>query len=575
VPSNRVVRVLPDVAAIDREFDYLVPDRIADVGVGDIVRIELHGRRVGGWVVATDVDPPAGVRLLPLAKRSGLGPAPELLALAEWAAWRWAGRRAALLTSASPPGVVAAPAPIAPSSVPLPRATDPLVAEAFEHPCAVLRLPPGADAFGVVLEAAARGQALVVAPSVSSARSVAVRLRRAGAEVALHPRDWARAAGGATVVGARAAAWAPAPQVAAVVVLDEHDEALQEERTPTWHARDVAIERARRAGVPCVLVSPTPSLEALAAGRLLEPSRAEERAGWPILHVLDRRSDDPVKGGLFSERLTPLLRGGGRVACILNRTGRARLLACGSCGAVTRCEHCGGAMVQRTEETLSCGRCATERPKVCQDCGAVALRTLRLGVSKARDELEALLREPVGEVTAATADGELPATRVLIGTEALLHRLDHADVVAFLDLDQHLLAPRYRAAEQTLGLLARAARLVGPRSAGGRLVVQTRTPRHEVVQAVLNADPDRFARAELERRHLLAMPPSTALAEVSGAAADAFVEAFGSPMGVEVLGPADGRYLLRAADHRTLCDALAATRRPTGRLRVAVDPPDV
>jgi primosomal protein N' (replication factor Y) (superfamily II helicase) len=66
-----------------------------------------------------------------------------------------------------------------------------------------------------------------------------------------------------TVVGARAAAWAPAPDLAAVVVLDEHDEVWQEERVPTWHARDVAIERARRAGVPCVLVSPTPSLEAL------------------------------------------------------------------------------------------------------------------------------------------------------------------------------------------------------------------------------------------------------------------------------------------------------------------------
>jgi primosomal protein N' (replication factor Y) (superfamily II helicase) len=576
VASARVARVLPDVAAIDREFDYTVPDAVDAVEVGDVVRIQLHGRRVGGWVVATDVEPPQGVRLLPLAKRSGIGPSAELIDLAQWAAWRWAGRRASFLTTASPPGVVPRPAP-PPSGAgaPVPAVADPLVDEAFALPVSILRLPPGADAFPVVLAAAARGQALIVAPSVSAARTLAVRLRRAGVTAAVHPRDWAAAAGGATVVGARAAAWAPAPALAAVVVLDEHDEVHQEERAPTWHARDVAIERAKRASVPCVLVTPTPSLEALAAGHLVEPPRSAERAGWPILDVIDRRNDDPIKGGLFAERLTPVLRGEGRVACVLNRTGRSRLLACGSCGSIARCETCDGAMVQRAEGELVCGRCDAERPKVCQECGSVSLRNIRAGVTRAREELEALVGEPVGEVTGSSADGEVPGTRVLIGTEALLHRIDTADAVVFLDIDQELLAPRYRAGEQALALLTMAARLLGPRSAGGRLVVQTRTPRHEVLQAVLNADPARFSSAELARRHELRMPPVAALAEVSGAAAGAFVEALGRPLGVEILGPSDGRYLVRAADHQRLCDALAATRRPAGRLRVAVDPPRV
>ena len=570
--GSRVVRVLPDVAAIDREFDYLVPDTVGDIGVGDVVRIDLHGRRVGGWVVAVDVEPPAGVRLRPIAKRSGLGPSAEVIDLAGWAAWRWAGRRATLLTTASPPGVV--PRPSAPPSggAPVPVVDDALVVDAFHHGVSVLRLPPGADTFPVALAAAGRGQALILAPSVSSARTIAVRLRRAGVHVALHPREWSSAAGGATVVGARAAAWAPAPDLAAVVVLDEHDEVYQEERAPTWHARDVAVERARRAGVPCVLVSPTPSLEALSFGHLGEPARSAERAGWPILDVIDRRRDDPVKGGLFSERLTPVLRSGGRVACILNRTGRSRLLACGSCGAVTRCEICAAAVVQTADGALACGRCGASRPKVCQDCGSVTLRNLRLGVTRAREELEALVGETVGEVTGASVDGEPPRERVVIGTEALLHRLDHADAVVFLNVDQELLAPRFRAGDQALALLVRAARLLGPRSAGGRLVVQTRIPRHEVLQAVLNADPARYVSAELARRTELRMPPVTALAEVSGAAAGAFVEGFGRPFGVEILGPSDGRYLLRAPDHRTLCDALAATNRPPGRLRVAVDP---
>jgi primosomal protein N' (replication factor Y) (superfamily II helicase) len=564
--------VLPDVAAIDREFDYSVPDTIDHVAVGDVVRISLHGRRVGGWVVATDVEPAEGMRLLHLAKRSGIGPAPELIDLAEWAAWRFAGRRATFLATASPPGVVTRSVPTPPAAAPFPAVADPLVDEAFEHPLSVLRLPPGADAFGVVLAAAARGQALVLAPSVGVARTIAVRLRRAGVAAAIHPRDWASAAGGATVVGARAAAWAPAPNLAAVVVLDEHDEVYQEERAPTWHAREVAVDRARRAGVPCVLVSPVPSLEALAAGTLVAPSRSAERAGWPVLDVIDRRRDDPVKGGLWSERIVPVLRGDGRVACVLNRKGRSRLLACGSCGSVIRCETCDGAMVQSSEGKLSCGRCGTERPQICQDCGSVALRNVRIGVTRAREELEALVGEPVVEVTGTTGEGPVPEARVYIGTEALLHRLHHAETVVFLDIDQELLAPRYRAAEQALALLARAARLVGPRSGGGRVVVQTRIPRHDTIQATLTGDPGRFADVELRRRRALGMPPTTALAEVSGAAAAAFIDAFGQPLGVEILGPSTGRYLLRAPSHQELCDALAATPRPSGRLRIALDP---
>jgi primosomal protein N' (replication factor Y) len=364
-----------------------------------------------------------------------------------------------------------------------------------------------------------------------------------------------------------------------VVVLDEHDESYQEERAPTWHARDVALERARRAGVPCVLVSAVPTLEALAAGVLLTASRAEERAGWPVVDVVDRSQDDPVRGGLLSERLGPLLRGERRVVCVLNRTGRSRLSACDRCGRVARCETCQAAVVHTADGSLACLRCATRRPLVCDHCGSTVLRNLRAGVTRVREELEALARRPVVEVTAATAGTSLPDAGVYVGTEAVLHQVDRADVVVFLDLDQELLAPRYRAAEQALGLLARAARLLGGRDRGargggepGRLVLQTRLPNHEVVQAALHADPARVAAAEHERRSLLRFPPAAALASVSGAAAGDYVAALGRPLGVEVLGPDDGHWLVRATDHRTLCDTLAATPRPTGRLRVEVDP---
>ncbi|MEY2438587.1 MAG: hypothetical protein QOF97_3423, partial [Acidimicrobiaceae bacterium] len=87
-----VVRVVPDVAGIDKTFDYLVPDALQDeVRVGTMVRVALHGRRVGAWVVAVDVTPPDGVVLKPIAKVTGWGPAREVIELARWAAWRWAG----------------------------------------------------------------------------------------------------------------------------------------------------------------------------------------------------------------------------------------------------------------------------------------------------------------------------------------------------------------------------------------------------------------------------------------------------------------------------------------------------
>jgi primosomal protein N' (replication factor Y) len=195
------------------------------------------------------------------------------------------------------------------------------------------------------------------------------------------------------------------------------------------------------------------------------------------------------------------------------------------------------------------------------------MRRLRIGVSRARDELEALAGEPVAELGPSPVEA-----RIVIGTEAVLHQIDAAGVVAFLDLDQELLAPRYRAGEQAFALLVRSARLLGGRAAGGRLVLQTRIPRHPAVLAALHADPAALSAGERTIREELGLPPFSALAAVSGPAADNFVEGLTLPLGVEVLGPDNGRWLLRAPDHRALCDALAAAPRPPGRLRIEVDP---
>lgn len=572
-----IARVLPDLPAVDRPFDYLVPESLRDqVRVGTVVRVDLHGRRVRGWVVELPDEPAAGVDLKAIGRVSSQGPPPEVVELARWAAWRWAGRWVHLLRTASPPVAVhgwSGPVPVAP------RSGDGVVARPV-----VRRLPPAADRLPVVLDAVAAGPCIVVAPAVDAALRLGDRLRREGSRVAIlagevRAGEWdAARRPGVTVVGTRAAVWAPIADaaLAGIVVLDEHDESLQSEQAPTWHARDVAIERARRAGVPCTLVSATPTLHALAVAELVVPDVSVERAGWPIVEVVDRRDEDPVKGGLFSPRLAALVRGGGRIVCVLNRLGRSRLLACVACGATASCAACGAAVAQPVAGVLRCGACATERPPVCLDCGGGRFKNLRMGVARAREELEALAGEPVAEVTASGGD---PAkARVVVGTEAVLHRLRarSADVVAFLDLDQELLAARYRAGELTLALLGRAARALGPRHGGGRLLLQTRLPEHPAVRAAVLGDPGAFDDEETKRRAVLGYPPSGALAVVSGVAAAAWAAAAsgaGLPPGVELLGPADGRWLLRAPTSSALADAIAAVPRHAGKLRIEVDPP--
>ncbi|MCC5953043.1 MAG: hypothetical protein JJU45_13210 [Acidimicrobiia bacterium] len=577
--------MVPDVRGLARAFDYLVPPALdADVRVGTVVRIVLHGRRVRGWVVADDVEPPPGVTLRPLAKVTGWGPTPEEVALTEWAAWRWAGPRSSLLAAATPeravPSVPVTTRPRSPSPPTAATTTTGLavadvVRAAAAHPVSTVRVPPAVDPLAVVEPLCHTGPVVVVAPTHEVAAGLGVRLRRGGVPVAVLPRGWPDArAGGVSVVGARLAAWAPCPEAAAIVVLDEHDEAHQEERTPTWHARDVAVERARRAGVPCVLVSPMPSLEAGQMGPVHVLARRVERSGWPIVDVVDQRSEDPTKG-LLGERLVAAVRDGRRVVCVVNRTGRARLVACVGCGRVGECERCGAAVVQPGEGVLECRRCGTTRPVVCLHCHRTRFKLLRRGVSRLREELEVLAGEPVVEITAST-DAAQASSRVVVGTEAALHRVERADVVAFLDFDQELLAPRYRAATEALTLLVRAGRVVGGRGSpgAGRVLVQTRLPQHEAISAAVLGDPTRLDDVERERRAMLGFPPAKVLAEISGPSAETYTERLAEAAldGVELLGPADGRWLLRAPTHTVLCDALAAVPRPPGRLRVAVDP---
>jgi primosomal protein N' (replication factor Y) (superfamily II helicase) len=600
--GDRLVRVQPDVPALPRAFDYTVPAKLADrITVGSRVRVDLHGRRVAGWVTEDGVAATPGVAAKPLALSSGLGPPPSVVRLAEWASWRWAGPLSSFLGTASPERVVlslpssTAPAPMPPS--PEGGAVGLVEAALASGLRSVVRLPPALDAVLVVEEVVHRmgpDGVLVLAPSHRRAGVVASRLRDRGVPVALVPEDWDRsAAGGSLTVGTRVAAWAPLPSVRAVVVLDAHDEAYREQRAPTWSAVDVVRERARRDGAPVVLVSPCPTVVLAEDASVVTPPRPLERRGWPLVEVVDRREDDP-RTGLFSERLRRALgevvgRPEGVAVCILNRTGRVPLLSCRHCGALARCARCGAAVslvrdagLTGTDggpgEALACRRCGERRPVQCAICDGTRFRALRMGVSRATEELSALIGVTAVELT---ADSDAQATeaarraRLVVGTEAALHRVPAAALVAVLDFDQHLLAPRFAAAEEALALLARAARLLGPRDRGGRLLVQTRLPDHDAVRSAARADPGILAGSERELRASLGLPPFGALALISGAGAAEMVSAVPSRAGVTTSAAGDDRWLLRAETHSVLCDALAAAPRPAARVRVDVDPVDV
>ena len=374
-----------------------------------------------------------------------------------------------------------------------------------------------------------RGDALVLAPSVSDGGlRGAPRLRRAGVRRRCACRGTGpgppRAA--AWCVGARAAAWAPVPALAAVVVLDEHDEVYQEERAPTWNAWDVAAERAARAGVPVRAGHALPDARAAGLGRAAcVPSRADERAAGRVVDVVDRRKEDPALGPVRSTRLVD--------ARARRRPGRLRPQPQGpghaagvrACGELARCERCDAAVEhgrRRRRPGVSPVR-QRSGPVVCLACGASGSRLLR-------SAWPACARGAGGAGGRAGGRGDGRDRRrarrraCSVGTEAVLHRVRAGRRGRLPRLDQELLAPRYRAGEQALALLARAARLVGGRgtAAGswcrpGCRATRCSTPPCTPTRA--GWPPSSGA-----RRAALRFPPATALAAVSGEAAAAFVD---------------------------------------------------
>ena len=584
-----VARVVPDVTGVDKVFDYLIPSELQEViGVGDRVRVPLHGRNVPGWVTAigstsegfTEVDE---TKLRSVIKRLGFGPSGEIVQLAVWASHRWCGRLRAFFVAASPSTLVATLPTARYQRDQVKVAGDAAISLAvIESRSLLVQRGPLKSPVDVLVGAALSGPTLVIVPTVVRARLFAASLKRHGFTVAVLPDEWGSAAGGVDVaIGSRTAVFARVPDLRSIVVIDEHDDSLREERTPTWHARDVAIERAKQLNISCVLMSALPSVaaKAWANDRVLQSGEQEVQSEWPRIQLIDRTLDERWSNSLLSSDFIAELRDHSRrIVVVLNTKGRARLLACASCKSLARCANCDAAVETGAEGQFSCPRCFVQRPQVCIKCSSAKFLTLKPGVSKLREEIAQAAGRKVSDVVEVSgssndADALDQAKMLFVGTEAALHRVHEADTVVFLDIDQELAAPRYRASEIVGSLLVHAARLVGRSDRGGKVMVQTHSIDSPVLQAMSTLHIDEYLQSVSDMRRFMELPPFGALAQLSGTNIDDAIEELRRNVFVHVSAGSDGSYLVKAADWQVLADALSEVEASKGvRLKVQVDP---
>lgn len=567
--AARAVRIITEVAAVDRPFDYLVTDRTDRAAVGDRVRVDFNGRSVRGWVTG---DAALSADLKPLTKWLGYGPPASLLDLLAWASERWYSPLSRFLVSTSPKRLITE-LPVAPEANAL--APSVLVGVGEVEP-GVLEVAPTTDLLPLILAAyettrGKEGSLLVLVPTESWAGRLRGRLEQRGCHVAAGEDQWDRMrAGWPVVVGARGTALAPVPKVCGAVIIDADDEAYRNAGAPTWDAVTMLRERCRRDGAPLWCTSSVPSPTLLNDGSYR--SWGDIVGAWPRITVVDRRQSDPHDGVLARESLDAAhraLQGDESVAVVvvLQRLGDGRLLACKKCGELARCASCGQAE-EEVDGQLVCRERHETRANFCRSCGATNLKRLRVGVTTLARDVSAQLAQNVSEVT-ATSDLDGKLERVVVGTEAVWQRVRHCGVVIFVDFDQYLFAPRSSARQSALSAVGKAGRLVGPRREGrGEVVVQTRRSEDPVVDALLRESFDAIIDDDVKIARMLELAPYGAEADVSGEGARAFVEGL-RDANVSIRSSPSG-FSVRASDVATLTSALRATPRPPAKVRVAV-----
>lgn len=566
--NPRAVRVITDVAAVEKAFDYAVTESTSMVGVGDRVRMNFHNRSVRGWVVG---EGEFSTELKPLMKWQGFGPPREMLPLLEWASKRWSGPLARFLLAASPAKQY--------KSLPEAPLAQPLGSDVSKHAQVVepgLHLiGPCTDPLELILGAYQQtlgnpGSLVILVPTEAWAIRLRGRLEQRGLLVANGDGEWDRMrAGWPVIVGSRGTALAPTPSLRGAIIIDCDDQAFRSESSPTWDAFSVLQKRCELDGAPLWWTSLVPSAMALQGMPL--SSYVPKPETWPEVEVVDRRQGDPHEGVLSFTALEiarAALDGPEPVAVcvVLQRLGAGRLMACRKCGELARCTTCGGAEIE-VDGMFQCSDAHDPREAYCRSCGATNLRAVRSGVTTLARDVSAQLNQKVSEITAASEAG-VPLERVVVGTEAIFQRVRRCAVVIFVDFDQYLLAPRENARTSALTAIAKAGRLSGSRvEARGSVVVQTRRGADMVLTAAVSGDLREIISDELETAELLQMVPFGFRCEVSGENAEKYVESIDASK-VRIRQTPVG-YEISSNSVEILSEALASAKHPGGRLRIA------
>jgi primosomal protein N' (replication factor Y) len=486
-------------------------------------------------------------------------------------------------------------------------------------------------------------EAIVLVPEISLTPQTIQRFRgRCGEVAVLHSHlgdaergaHWRRVAGGQVqvVVGARSAVFAPTRRLGLIVIDEEHEGTFKQESTPRYHARDVAVMRARLENIPILMGSATPSLESWHNAErghytlLTLPSRVLERP-LPQVSLIDLRHERLGPGRFHAlsptlERaMHQALRDDGQVMLLLNRRGFSTHVHCPACGYVEVCRFCDLALTHhRQREVMLCHYCGYEQapPELCPSCGQGQVRYQGLGTEKLQAEIED--KFPGFVVRRMDSDSMkrpgsharvLSAFRrglihVLLGTQMIAKGLDFPNVtlVGVINADVGLHIPDFRSAERTFQLLSQVAGRTGRGPRGGRVVVQTFNPEHPCIALAATHDYSGFVATELTHRRAHNYPPFERLVRLivrsrdQRAGAD-FAERlagafrtqlsapaqFSSPAAIRLLGPAEApvfrlkgyyrfHFQLQSASAAVLHELLRATLpavRPSNGVEFTID----
>ncbi|MFA5083283.1 MAG: primosomal protein N' [Hydrogenophilaceae bacterium] len=336
------------------------------------------------------------------------------------------------------------------------------------------------------------------------------------------------------VLGTRLAVFAPLPRLGLIIVDEEHDASYKQMEGLRYHARDVAVWRARAAGIPLLLGSATPALESWANAKrdryhlLSLPERAHAEAELPQVRLIDSRTDKPRQGitETLQKALADNLARGEQSLVFINRRGFAPVLYCRACGHVSQCPRCAAHQVvhrHRGGYQLRCHHCglAARPPESCPSCGSLDLQPAGQGTQKVEDSLGELFpdarilrvdRDTTARRGAFAAMREAIANReidILVGTQIVAkgHDFPMLTLVGVIGADQALMSTDFRASERLFAQLMQVGGRAGRAAHSGRVLIQTEYPHHPLYAALVAHDYPAFAERTLRERRQAEFPP--------------------------------------------------------------------